>query len=281
MGSILSDRTGEGSGSSETIKLPPECPDCKDEEGRIVKHKYIDRYPEDEAYCRLYFERTGQERMVEVFEPCHCAAEKNVKRLFKSSEITPAMRERTFESFKLGGKPQIIADMYHVAHEYFDAFQDIRDKQENGIALLGNPGSGKTHLLMAIANRLIQAGIPVLYFPFGEGMEELKNLMNNKEAYSDFQQRLYRASVLFIDDLFKTKKGDAPTPHEIKFMFAVINYRYLNRLPVLISSELTINRLVGLDEAIGSRICEMTSDYQINIIGQSLQLNHRIRGVVS
>ena len=58
-------------------------------------------------------------------------------------------------------------------------------------------------------------------------------------------------------------------------MFAVINYRYMNNLPMLISSEKLIEDLIQIDEALGSRIYEMSKDYVIELIGK--KLNYRMR----
>jgi hypothetical protein len=78
--------------------------------------------------------------------------------------------------------------------------------------------------------------------------------------------------VLFIDDLFKR----GATGFEIKTMYLVINYRYLNHKPVLISSEYLVDKLLDIDEALGSRIREMSKDYLVEIAGNRKILNYRL-----
>jgi DNA replication protein DnaC len=155
---------------------------------------------------------------------------------------------------------------------YSGNFDDIRHNRINSIALLGQSGCGKTHLLMAIANQLMDKGIPLLYFPFIEGFNEIKSNFDEMEAKINKMQTI---DVLFIDDLFKGRIQ--PTPFQLEQMFAVINYRYMNNLSMLISSEKSIQEIMAFDEALGSRIYEMSKDFTVEIKGEGL--NYRLRGV--
>jgi DNA replication protein DnaC len=153
---------------------------------------------------------------------------------------------------------------------YIARFDNIKGQRQNSIALLGKSGAGKTHLLSAIANELIDRGVPILYFPFVEGFNEIKDDFEMLESRINKMQKI---DVLFIDDMFKGRKE--PTQFQIEQMFAVINYRYINHLPMLISSEKTINDLIQIDEALGSRIYEMCKDYMVELKGD--KLNYRMR----
>ena len=76
--------------------------------------------------------------------------------------------------------------------------------------------------------------------------------------------------MLFIDDLFKGKITDS----DINIMFELINHRYFNNLPIIISSELSVSRLLGVDEALGSRLIEMTKGRVVELRGR--ELNYRM-----
>lgn len=237
-----------------------ECARCKDEGGWLEK-RMIDYgtevYPMD------------------VWVDCRCQEQNKIRRLFAVSEITPAMQRLRFDSFRTDERPPVVKEAFDTAREFTVMFKEIRETRHNGIYLGGEPGSGKTHLLMAAANELMLEGNQVLYFPFVEGMDELKSDMNDREKYREKEQRLQRIPILFIDDLFKRKKGSEPTDYEIKFMFSVINYRYLNHLPIMVSSELDLHQLLYWDAAIGSRIAEMTARYQVILRGDP-DLNYRL-----
>lgn len=207
---------------------------------------------------------------LEVYRECPCMKERKVEGLFESSKITFAFRKLSFDGFSLGDRPDIVRDAYHMARAYVRDFSFIKGDRKNSIALLGGPGSGKTHLLTAVANELIDAGVGVLYFPFVQGFNELKD---DWDLVHGRVQKLQDAEVLFIDDLWKGR-GE-PTPFQIEQMYAVINERYLQHKPILISSERSIDDMIKYDEALGSRIFEMTNDYRVALKG-GRELNYRL-----
>ena len=63
---------------------------------------------------------------------------------------------------------------------------------------------------------------------------------------------------------------------DINIMFELINHRYFNKLPVIVSTELSIENLVNIDEALGSRLIEMSKDFLVGI--RNKKLNYRIYG---
>ncbi|MCI3988182.1 ATP-binding protein, partial [Bacillus vallismortis] len=72
-------------------------------------------------------------------------------------------------------KPQAIEDSFECTKEYVADYEQIKYSRKNSIALLGQPGSGKTHLLTASANDLMKTRhVPVIYFTFVEGFTDLK-----------------------------------------------------------------------------------------------------------
>jgi DNA replication protein DnaC len=233
-----------------------ECPTCKDQLG------YLKGEWPNEVYVR-----------------CTCIEWRRAQRLMKSSDITNEFKNLGFGNFQTDKKPQVIQDAYECALEYFQEFQDIRSERANSIALLGQPGAGKTHLLTAVSNNLIKKlQVPVLYFPYVEGFNDLKDDFDKLE---EKLERMKQVDVLFIDDLFKPVKGKPrATEWQIEQTYAVINYRYLNHKSILVSSELTVDELVNVDEALGTRIYQMCQDYTVMIKGDKKVLNHRLVGLV-
>ena len=90
--------------------------------------------------------------------------------------------------------------------------------------------------------------------------------------------------MLYIDDLFKTGKDkyDAvvkPSVADINYAFEIINYRYNNpKLLTIISSELSEEELLDIDEAIGGRIYERAKTFTI---AKNRDRNYRIRKAVT
>jgi DNA replication protein DnaC len=206
---------------------------------------------------------------MEVWQRCVCYEGKRIKRMMKSSQITDEFRKKTFDNFDTAGKSEQIRLAKECAASYYLRFQEIRKDRNNSFALVGQVGSGKTHLLCAISNALLADGVQVLYFPFVEGMNNLKANFEELEEKTD---RIKKAEVLFVDDLFKGR--DIPTGWQIETMFSIINYRYLNHLPILVTSEKDFNTLLEIDEALGSRIYEMSKNNRFVLKGKTM--NHRL-----
>lgn len=53
-----------------------------------------------------------------------------------------------------------------------------------------------------------------------------------------------------------------------------VNYRYMNNLPMIISTEKSIEGLLEFDEAIGSRVIEMCRGNIVQLRGK--ELNYRL-----
>lgn len=216
----------------------------------------------------------GSLKFYEILKDCVCSPKRQANHLFKFSEITDEFKKMTFGSFITEGKPEVIKEAHQCTVDYYMEFDHIKENRSNSIALLGQPGAGKTHLLTALANNLImKKQVSVLYFPFVEGFNDLKDdftLLEEKLT------KMKRIGVLFIDDLFKGRKE--PTDFQKEQMFAVINYRYLNHKPIMVSSEKTVDELCDIDEALGTRIYQMCKDYTVVIKGDRKVLNHRLVG---
>ena len=173
------------------------------------------------------------------------------------------------------GKPAAIIQAKAEAMEYVKVFQQVRNERNNSIALLGQVGSGKTHLSIAIANNLMNKCIGVLYMQYRDSIMLLKKCITDETRYSHEIYKYKNASVLLIDDLFKgvLRKGEA-NDSDLRIMFEIINHRYLDSLPIIVSSEYSADRLLDFDEAIGSRILEMCKGFVVEFCGT--ELNYRI-----
>ena len=194
-----------------------------------------------------------------VATPCECRAVKEAKDILRKSGISEEFRNKNFENFK-------------TINEYSNNFHIIKDSTQNSIMFMGQPGSGKTHLSLSIANVLMDNGVGVVYMGYRDVITQIKQNIMDEVYYNKVMNRYKNAKVLLIDDLFKGSISKS----DINIMFELINHRYFNKLPVIVSTELSIENLVNIDEALGSRLIEMSKDFLVGI--RNKKLNYRIYG---
>jgi DNA replication protein DnaC len=108
--------------------------------------------------------------------------------------------------------------------------------------------------------------------PYRDVVRKIKQNILSDDAYSKLINKYQRCDVLVIDDLYKGKINET----DVNIVFEIINYRYLNYLPMIISTEFNTTKLLSFDEAIGSRIYEMCKDYIIEI-QSGKENNYRLR----
>ena len=139
----------------------------------------------------------------------------------------------------------------------------------------GQIGAGKTHICTAICLNYIKQGLDTRYMLWRDEVMSIK--LNMTDNYSERLDELKRVKVLYIDDFFKIKTGEQPTTSDVNIAFEIINHRYNNKgLITIISSEKTMNDLLKLDEAIGSRVYQMAKNYTIDI-HKDPSKNYRLR----
>ena len=205
----------------------------------------------------------------EAFE-CECRGLREAERILQNSGISEEFRRRRFDNFDYS-KNKVILNAYIMAKSYANNFEQIINSSNHSIIFMGQVGSGKTHLSLSIANYLMNKGIGVLYMSYRESVTSIKQSIMDSENYNKAMSRYKNARVLLIDDLFK----GSITPSDINIMFEIINYRYLNKKPVIISTERYINDLLSIDEALCSRIIEMCGSNNLELRGK--HLNYRLK----
>lgn len=143
----------------------------------------------------------------------------------------------------------------------------------------GQIGCGKSHICTAIVAEYLKQGKSARYMQWRDDVVNLKSNANTPE-YERLIKPFKKTDVLYIDDLFKTESGKAPTTADINIAFEIINQRYINPdFITIISSERIIQDIVKIDEAVASRICEYAGEYMINI-SPDKHKNYRLRGII-
>lgn len=201
---------------------------------------------------------------------CKCRELDKIKNDWKRSGIKIEQNKLTFSNFSVWNESSRKAR--DIALAYYKDFNSIRTFRKNSILFCGQVGGGKTHLSIALALNFLKKGIKVVYMPYRDSIMKIKQNIMDDEYYQKIISKYQLAEVLLIDDLFKGKISES----DISIIFEILNYRYLNNLPMIISTECVLEKLLNIDEAIGSRIYEMCKGYIMEIQKESGN-NYRLR----
>lgn len=205
-------------------------------------------------------------------EDCECMQTVIAQDMLKRSGISEEFQKKGFKNFDDRGL-DVLKKAKGMGLQYCKEFPQIRNARRNSILYQGQVGSGKTHLSMAICNNIMTVHrVGCFYMSYREEITKIKQTVTDAVNYEYTTRRFKNAPVLMIDDLLKGKNSDA----DVNILFEIINHRYLNNLPMVVSTEKSTDELLNFDEGTMSRLIEMTRGYQIEIIGR--EYNYRLHG---
>ena len=198
---------------------------------------------------------------------CKCMGSRITLRRIEQSGLKNLIERYTFASWQTPQRWQQAAR--DIAKEYIA-------KKDGWFLAAGRSGSGKTHICTAICAELLDEGLPVRYVLWRDMSVQAKAAVNDADAYRDITEPLKRVEVLYIDDLFKVEQGKQPTAADVNLAFEILNYRYNDdsKLTIL-STEKSLDELLYIDEATGSRIYERAKRYWLNFYDKP---NWRLQG---
>lgn len=209
------------------------------------------------------------------FRECDCMKIRRCVWEMEKSGLKNIIKEKTFETFTATETWQKAIKAGAAAYA---------ENPVGWLLMCGQSGSGKTHLCTAVCRNRLLAGDEVRYMPWREKIAEIKALSLDNDRRAEILQGFKTAQILYIDDLYKTGKAadgsSNPTGADVGLAFEIINYRYINHLPMIISAEKMPQELVEIDEATGSRIVEMAGK-NVYAISKDPKRNYRLRGVVA
>lgn len=171
------------------------------------------------------------------------------QRLKETSNLGQRFSDRTFGNFD----PRRDSVAFIACRDYANNDNLFRSRR-NSMIIYGGVGSGKTHLAAAIANVMIDRGIPALFGTFSEHLEHIREEFDHTGEKKYFAM-MKSTPMLVLDDLGKERRTEW-TQH---ILFDVVNYRYEHLLPMVVTTNMDFDALGGyVGNAIFSRLYEMS-----------------------
>lgn len=198
---------------------------------------------------------------------------RKVEKIIKNSKMSKRNLSYKFDNFELNTSNKKV---FNNLKNYSEKL--VNGIEKKGLILVGNNGVGKTHLAFSIANKLIENGIPVIYGTLINLLAELRNSYDTDNDISEMEIiKLYEnVALLIIDDLGKEK----PSEWGLEKLFTIINSRYENNLPVIITTNYNQNSLVerlSLNGEIETAKSIISRLYEMCYLVKIEDIDHRIK----
>lgn len=167
-----------------------------------------------------------------------------VERIIGESGMGERFLRRTFDTFQETPEDKNALAVCRKYAEDFDGLLPKRGGPEpgrNGLFISGPPGTGKTHIAAAIANKLLSQGKSVICMTSIDLLERIKATFNKAWADESDVLGIYKkVPLLVIDDMGK----EAQSEWSVSTIYNIVNARYEAYLPVVVTTNYAPEELV-------------------------------------
>lgn len=184
-----------------------------------------------------------------TYKTCDCELHRQkqdkIKTLFESAAIPKRYQAKTLDNFDQSWQPKA----FEAAKDYIDNWRQYSDEGRS-LFLVGDVGTGKSHLAYAILNALIKKSVPGMVASVPDMLDDLRD---NKDGQIE---ALKEIDLLVLDDLGSQKNTEWVTER----LFVILNARYADLKPTIITSNHRLEVLKQTDgwQRITDRIIEMS-----------------------
>ncbi len=186
------------------------------------------------------------------------------ERLFSLSHLDE-LRGLTFETFQPRGRKGLGEQQANSLEWAYNQARQYAGKLNGWLLILGGYGSGKTHLAAAIANYAVGMGVPTLFLTVPDLLDALRFAYDSEDT--SFEERFdeIRSAPLLVLDDFGTQNATGWAQEKL---FQIVNYRYINRLPLVVTTNLALDEIEArirsrlADPELVSAVRIQASDYR-------------------
>ncbi len=182
---------------------------------------------------------------------CGCVYETAKKVMTEQMSETMPIKSSRFDNFDLTLYPEKADDKGHSPRKLmsatFDLCRKFADNFPSGenLLFLGGCGLGKTHLSLAVANRVIDKGYGVIYSSAQNLFSKLSREQFSRENGGEMLDNVLNCDLLIIDDL----GTEFSTGLTVSLVYNIINTRLMQNLSTVISTNLSLPEIESIYSA--------------------------------
>lgn len=185
--------------------------------------------------AKIYWKKVDDRKAIIEYQKEHNRKMVLRKNYYLKSKMNKRLMEYKFENYITNNDNRIA---YEKAKKYAEDF--VKGNNKESLFITGGVGTGKTHLAASIANYLIENEIPVIFGTLITLLNDIKDTYKiDGNCESDVIEKYSKIPMLIIDDLGKER----PSEWTLEKLFTIINNRYENNLPIIITTNYNKEKL--------------------------------------
>ena len=187
----------------------------------------------------------AQSRVLQVRERRSAAQERF------QGEMPELLKGMTFDNFDRRGQA-VDEKALDSLREAYKLSKEFAEDPHLWLVLVGETGSGKTHLAAAIANERIKRGQATCLVVVPDLLDYLRSAYSpeSRISYDEAFESIRTAPLLILDDL----GAHSSTPWAEEKLYQLVNHRYNHRLPTVVTTNLWLDQI---DERLASRLADV------------------------
>lgn len=171
--------------------------------------------------------------------------ERMIRSALNQAAIPPRFMTRSLDNFEADTPEKTNA--LRVSREYAESFREVLEVGRS-LVFCGTPGTGKTHLAIGIAKRIIEDGYTAAFITVMNAIRRIRDTYRRDSTETETQViRSFTVPDLLILDEVGMQRG---TDDEKVLLFDIINARYEAMRPLIVISNLD---LAGIRDYLGER----------------------------
>ena len=169
---------------------------------------------------------------------CDCATQGRAARMEERAQIPPLYQNASFDNFVVPGPDNPIArrELTNVLLAVRTFVREFPNESRPGLLLIGDPGTGKTHLAVAAMRRIVEKGFECLFCDYQNLLDRIRSGYDPTSNSSD--KEAYRVAldseVLLLDDLGAHRVTDWVEDT----VTSIVTWRCNNRKPLIATTNL-------------------------------------------